>query len=172
MLKKIVLLIHPRILQLFAVFFLGLVLGGIYINTQYAAKIDTLLLEKQNLENDLEATQEELEEVKKNLSAKNIRTINTIETHVSIKNNNLSKYEKEGLEMELNTQVKHLLEPIKGTDITELNYFLIPQIIDKRNITVEERHFQLETEFVVVSEKTVVQISAFSKKTEEESKEE
>jgi len=163
LLKKVVLLINPRILQLLAVFFMGLVMGSTYVNTVYSERIDTLLLENQNLAGELEAAREELEELKENLSQKGKKEVTGIELYVTITDNNLSKYEREDLEIQISKEVKKILEPLKGQPLEKLNYLLIPQIINHRVLEFNGRKFQLETKLLVIAEKIIIHINALTR---------
>jgi hypothetical protein len=161
--KRIILLIHPRILRYFAILFLGIVFGSVYVNTQYGKRIDILMLENQNLNSELEASREELQEVKDNLSQKDRREITGIEVYVSIKNGSFNKLERESIQMEISQKVKKMLESLKGRELKNLDYTLIPQILNQRIIEVEGKEFTLETEMLVLDEKIVIHLQAVKK---------
>jgi len=161
--KKLVLLINPRLLQLSAVFILGVVLGGTFVNTQYGVRIDTLMLENENLKGELDAARDELDELKESVEEKNRRVVTGIEPRVVINDPNLSKYEKESFQIEIGKIVKDILEPVKGVEIKDLDYFLLPRMIDNRSVEVDEKQFFLMTDFMVIDEKIVIHVSARSK---------
>ena len=160
MIKKVILLINRRILQCTAFLFLGIVMGSVYVNTLYGERIDLLMFENRNASEELEMVREELEEVKKNLSQKDRRDVATVEIFTAAEGENLNDLERETIQMEISKQAKKMLEALKGQSLRDLDYWLIPQVLDERVLEAGGKMFTLKTEILVIDEKIIIHLRA------------
>lgn len=82
---------------------------------------------------------------------------------MTITGDNLSRYEREDLQIQISKEIKKILEPLKGRPLEKLDYLLIPQIINHRVLEIDGRKFQLETKLLVIAEKIVIHINALTR---------
>lgn len=148
-----------------AIFILGLIVGSTATNVLLGHQVDQLFHTNQELEKRLETAESELEVLKKNLASREKKVITSIEPHVSFTKNGFSKYEKETLKLEIGKIVEEMLMPVKGQELNELDYPIIPQVIDQRLIEVDDKVFRLHVKTVVITEKLLIYLEAELKPT-------
>ncbi|WP_366922718.1 hypothetical protein MFMK1_003193 [Metallumcola ferriviriculae] len=155
------------LLKLTAAFSLGLIIGMVFATINMGHTIDQLTIDKENLKNELAGVKKELKQIKENLEERKITAVNSIEAEVTFPEDIFNKYEGTSLQMELEKEVCEMLQSLNGKNIDRLDPDLIPQIIEGRHITVENRSFQLHVETAVISQQLKIYVLAKPKKITE-----
>ncbi|MHB1126738.1 MAG: hypothetical protein ACYC2T_07220 [Bacillota bacterium] len=153
-----------RLLRVLAVILLGFILGCTVTTALIAHQIDKLALENQKLQVNLEATREELNQVKENLASQRSPTVTSIESHVKLLESNFSNLSLEATQLALEDIVRDTLQPLKGREITSLDTSLIPQIINHRVVEAEGSSFSLRVTLLIISQKLQIYVNATPKR--------
>jgi len=150
---------YPSVCRAIALFATGTLLGAALMTISVAYRIDELILEKQNLQKELHNAQEENDNLRQIVEEKkrlqNLK-VEKIEPVIIFPPETFTKYEEEALELELQNKIKVLLEDLKGKEIENLDYYLIPKIINGRHVSVLSRSLRLQIECIVIATKLTV----------------
>lgn len=140
---------------------LGTLLGAAAATALLGQRLDDALMDNQQLAAQLETARNELEKMKENLANERRATITAVETHVTVQpEQEPSPYAAPSWQMALEKKARELLQPLVGRELAEIDYLLLPQIVNQRSVAVEGVEFRLQVNLVVVSEKIIFYISA------------
>ncbi|MDD4238477.1 MAG: hypothetical protein PHT62_07970 [Desulfotomaculaceae bacterium] len=151
-------------IRLIALFFLGMVAGGVLVTVDLGGQIDEITHKNQLLSQQLELCSDELKQLQKSLGEREKRVVTGIEPHITILGENMAKIEEENTILVLEKQVRQWLEPVKGQEIDKLNYSLVPQVIDNRVVEFEGANYQLKVQLVVIDANITIYLEAKKEK--------
>ncbi|MCF8012367.1 MAG: hypothetical protein K9L17_11925 [Clostridiales bacterium] len=160
-----------KYLRLVIIFFLGILLGASLTNMIIGVQIDHLHMSNRSLQQQLSVSERELQSLKESLEEKKKEIITGIETVIKFSGEKLTEYEESSARITIDKQVEEWLKITKGQEIKKLDYMLIPEIIDNREIKIEGRSLGLKVKLVVVTQNLIVYIEAYPVKSEENNKE-
>jgi len=146
-----------------AIFILGFLVGGIYVNIRLGEQVDNLSQANSALRNELTDKQSELEQLKENAAKQNVQVVTAIQPTVSLPEDKLNRYEKMSVQLEIEKNIKNWLKSLLGQEVRSLNYLLIPEIIDGREIELENKKYQLKVKIVIITDKIIVYVDASPK---------
>lgn len=146
--------------QATAFFVLGALVGAGLVNAVVGRHMDELMIQTQLLRARLLELQRETEELREARRRQQHPVVNRIEVRVQLREQGFSSYELNAIRLAVEKEVSQWLQPLKGREIAGLEWEMIPRVIDHREVTVEGYTFRLQTNLVVVSESTVVQVEA------------
>lgn len=152
------------LLRVMAPFILGVLVGATLMTVHNGRQIEHLMYTVRLLNEELTAVNQELESVRENLSDERRRVISTIKVDVRLPPD-LTSYEERSARLEIEKTVKRWLEPLYGQDTDTLNFVIIPQIIDGRDVAVDGRNYRLETRLVFVGEEMIVYVQGTPEST-------
>jgi hypothetical protein len=68
----------------------------------------------------------------------------------------VTNYEKETASIEIQKNIKSMLNKLIGKDPNNLNHFLIPAIIDKRNFNIDGKNYKIIVKMVIITQKILI----------------
>ncbi|TEB15341.1 hypothetical protein Psfp_02258 [Pelotomaculum sp. FP] len=151
-------------IRLMALFFLGMVAGGVLVTVTLGGQVDEITHNNQLLSQQLELCRDELNQLKKSLGEKEKKVVTGIEPHIAILGENMARLEEKNTILVLEKQVRQWLEPVKGQEVDKLNYSLVPQIIDNRAVEFEGANYQLKVQLVVIDTNIIIYVEAKKEK--------
>lgn len=151
---------RTRMLQLVSAVAVGFIFGAITVTLNLGHQVDRLILEKKNLSNQLAGLEKELAQIEENLAKRRALAINSIEAHITFPKDTFSKYEGSSFQIEIEKKVVAMLQPLNGKEINKLEHELIPQIVEGRRITVDNREFLLRVRTVIISQQLIIYVLA------------
>lgn len=143
-----------------AIFLLGFLMGGIYVNIRLGEQVDNLSQANSSLRDELADKQSELKQLKNNMAKQHVQVVTAVQPIVSLPEDKLNKYEKMSVQLEIEKNIKEWLKSLLGQEVRSLNYLLIPEIIDGREIEIENRKYQLHVKMVVIIDKIIIYADA------------
>ncbi|WP_027363744.1 coiled-coil domain-containing 149 family protein [Desulfotruncus alcoholivorax] len=146
-----------RVFFFAAVFSLGIILGSALSGILVGKQIDALYIENRSLKEKISVSEKEIKELRENNNAKYRRIITKISTKISFADKcKYTDYEKSTIELNVEKKVREWLKVITGQEVENVNYLLVPGIIDNREIEVEGNKIGIKVELVVIAEDVVV----------------
>jgi hypothetical protein len=143
-----------------AIFLLGVLTGASITSVLLGNQIDTLYIENRTLYDKLLVAGKQIEQLQESFKKKK-RVISSISTQVEfVENNDFSDFEKNTIELNIEKNVREWLGILTGQDVEDIDYLLIPLIIDNREIELENKKIRLKVKLVVISETINVYIQA------------
>lgn len=140
-----------------AIFIIGALLGASFGVVLTGNQIDSLYIENLMLQENLLVADQQIQQLQKTSKTSEKRVINSIGTYVSfVENSGFSEFEKSSIELTLEKNVREWLNILSGQNVDEVNYQLIPGIIDNREIEIEGKKIHLTVNLVVISEKVSI----------------
>lgn len=150
-----------KLLKTVLVLILGVILGSAGTNIIVATRQDQLILANAALEVQLADTRRELQKLKETSTMKKKLTVTALGIFISVDSREgLTDYDRLTVEMEAEKKVKEWLGPVIGQTVEELDSFLIPNIVDNREIEANGNKYSLRTIMVVVNARTTVYVKA------------
>lgn len=131
---------------------------NMYISKQF----EELTAKNRTLENELKSAREDTESLRKQLEKQEQRKIITdIEPRVELVNkDDVPKFEETSVVLDGEKKIIQLLEPLKGQEVKNVDYNLIPRIVSGREFDSEGRRYILEVEVVVITNELRVYATA------------
>jgi len=152
--------VKGEVFRLLSILFLGAILSGVFVTLRLGGEIDAATQENELLRRQLEESRDEVNQLKRSIGEWEKEVVSSIEPHITIVGENISKLEEKNTLLALDKQVRQWLEPLKGQEVRKLNHLLIPQIIDGRTAEVEGVSYQLKVNLVVVDTNLTVYLVA------------
>lgn len=150
-----------RFKQLVALFLIGALTGGAGVNSLIGGQLDRLSLTNTSLQEQLAATEKELQQIKESLKSRQTQVIGAVEVHVSLAvNRQTSEYDQKKVQLFVENKVRDWLQPILGQEISTMNHLLIPRVIDLRQVELDGIKYTLKVKLVVVSQRTIIYLEA------------
>lgn len=148
-----------KIKAILAGFILGFLTGAAILNLLIGNNLDKAELKINKLQSELEDSsaqvidlEKELANVEKKLTAKQKPVVSTMDIHVLLED----EFEK----LELEAEVKKLLQDIRGKDVEALDPLLITGIVNGRTLSTAARNYRMTVKGTLVSEKLIMYIEA------------
>lgn len=138
------------------ILFLGVLLGASLANVLIGKQIDYLHMSNEFLRQKLSVSERELQAVQESLQQRGQQSVTGIDVKIDFATEKLTSYEESMITLTVEESIDQWLKLIKGQNIEDLNYMLIPQIIDGREIKVDGRQFSLKVKLVVIMETVVI----------------
>lgn len=138
------------------ILFMGVLVGASLANIVIGKQIDYLHMSNESLRRQLSISERELQSLKESLVQKKKQVVTGIEVEICFAGEKLTGYEESVAALTVEERVEEWLEVIKGQDLDDINYMLIPQIIDGREIDVDGRKLGLKVKLVVIAKSVVV----------------
>lgn len=151
-----------HIIRLMALFFLGMVTGGVFVTVNLGGQIDEVTHKNELLGQQLELCRDELNHLKKSMGEKEKEEVSGIKLHISIVGDNMAELEEKNTILVLDKQVRQWMEPVKGQEVKKLNHLLVPQIIDNRIVEFDGANYRLRVKLVVID--TIISMYIEAKK--------
>lgn len=161
--KKFILIKKLSLLRLSATLALGLIVGAALVLFLIGAQIDQLYMENEGLKHELIAFESEMIELRESLQERKYVVI-SVEPIITFTKDKLTSYDKESYGLEITKIVKELLSSLKGKEIKDIDYFLVPEVLENRVVQVEDTGFVLNVTTVIFSQKVLVYINAREQK--------
>ncbi|MDD2620605.1 MAG: hypothetical protein PHC92_08065 [Syntrophomonadaceae bacterium] len=147
-----------RLLFWTAIFILGVLTGAALTSVLIGNRIDTLYMENRILQDNLLAADKQIKQLQESHRVKK-RVISNITTYVEFaEKNDYTDLEINNIELNVEKHVRELLGIISGQVIDDVNYLLIPNIIENREMEFENRKIRLKVNLVVISETVIVYV--------------
>lgn len=144
-----------------AVFVLGMLIGASITNVLIGTQIDNLHISNQALQQQLSVSERELQSlIESQARAKRNQVVTSIRSSVEFKGGKITQFEESAARLMVEKQVDKWLEVIEGQEIDDLDYELIPEIINNRIIEVDGQKMVLKVKMVIVSQTVVVYLEA------------
>lgn len=145
-----------------AALLLGLILGVTAMNAYISNQYETLSAKNKALEQQLSDLTSDLEEMTKRLekTQKN-KIINDIKVTVEVaESHELPTFEKTSVILDGENKISNLLITLKGQETKNINYNLIPQIINGREFISEGRRYSLNVDVVIITDEIKIYATA------------
>ncbi|MTI82802.1 MAG: hypothetical protein FH756_02665 [Firmicutes bacterium] len=139
---------------------IGVLVGASVTNIMIGKQIDNLHISNQALRQQLSVSERELQSLKESLEKNERQIITGIEVEVGFVGEELTGYEESSAILTAEESVEDWLKVIKGQEINDVNYMLIPEIIDGRAIQVDGRKFNISVKLVVLTKTVIVYLEA------------
>jgi len=138
------------------IFVLGILTGASFTTVLIGSQIDALHIENMSLRDKLITMEKQIEQLKEKPQK---RIISRVDTYVQFSDkNDFTDFEKSMIALTVEKSIREWLKPIYGQSVAEVNHLLIPDIIDKREIEVDNRIIALAVEMIVIAETVSVYI--------------
>ncbi|MTI79453.1 MAG: hypothetical protein FH758_01020 [Firmicutes bacterium] len=150
------------VFRLLSAFIIGVIIGGSMMNMYISKQFEELTAKNRTLENELKSAREDTESLRKQLEKQEQRKIITdIEPRVELVNkDDVPKFEETSVVLDGEKKIIQLLEPLKGQEVKNVDYNLIPRIVSGREFDSEGRRYILEVEVVVITNELRVYATA------------
>jgi hypothetical protein len=149
-----------KIARYFVIFVIGILVGASVTNMVIGKQIDNLHISNQGLRQQLSVSERELQSLKESLEERKKQIITSIDVKVEFAGDELTSYEESSAILTAEKRVEEWLEVIKGQEINDVDYMLIPEIIDGREIEADGRKFNLKVKLVVITDAVIVYLEA------------
>lgn len=126
----------------FIIFFLGFLIGAAVITIYSGKDIDKLILENNELKISLEEAEKKIEQLDQQYKDKLI--VQTIKPYLDT---DLNKHKQQ----EIVKKIQSLLSGLIGKKISEIDPFLLHNIINEASLVVEGHTYQLQLSYLVIS---------------------
>jgi len=138
-----------------AIFILGALTGAAFTGVLIGNRIDTLYIENRSLHDNLSVAEKQIKQLQEKHKPVQKRVISNIKTYVNFdEKTNYTEFEKSTIELTVEKNIREWLDVISGQDVDDINYLLIPRIIDEREIEIDNKKMRLVVNMVVISETT------------------
>lgn len=139
------------------IFVLGAITGAALTGVSVGKQVDSLYIKNQFLREKLLATEKQLNQLQETNQTKYSRVISNISTHINFSDKcDYTEFERSTIELTVEKKVREWLKIISGQEVENINYLLIPRIVDSREIMVEDKKICLKVDLVVISERVIV----------------
>jgi len=140
---------------------MGAALTGVLIGNQ----VDALYIENRSLRDNLLVAEKEIKQLQERNQTVHKRVITNISTFVNFAEEcDYSEFEKSTIQLAVEKNVREWLDAISGQDVDNVNYLLVPRIVDNREIEIEGKKMRLVVNLVVISERVSIYLEIIPKK--------
>ncbi len=145
-----------RILFWSAIFIVGLLLGASLTAALIGGQIDLLHMENITLQESLAAMDEQIQHLQEKPKK---RIISRIDAKVMFNDDSdFDDFEEGTIQLTVEKNIREWLAAIIGQGVNEVDYLLIPQIIDNRDIEINGKKIRLAIRMVVISDIVTVYV--------------
>ena len=132
-----------------AVFVLGVLAGASLSTVMIGSQIDALHIENMSLRDNLNTLEKQIQQLQEKPQK---RIVSKIDTYVEFADDNdFNDIEESVLKLTVEKSIREWLKPILGQNVAEVNYLLIPGIIN-REIEMDKNMVLIMVKMIVVSE--------------------
>jgi hypothetical protein len=146
-----------ELIFLLTIFILGFITGATLLNIYLSQRIDTLILNKNELESTVEDQKNQINKLEENLKIHKQHFINKL--NISLETD-LNKHTQQ----EISKKIRELLSGLIGQEISEVNPLLMREVINKRYIIIEKNTYQLHLIYMVIREELEIYIKVTGSK--------
>lgn len=146
--------------RLFALFFLGTLLGMLIMHTFQGKEIDKLYWEKENLKVELYESREQMKKMQELHETLLPAVVREIKLEINMEENNF-------VEPALRREIYDLVKGLLGQEVLALPYPLALNILNNRIVEIDKKRYKLNVEAVVLGETMVYYLKAHKLKEEE-----
>ncbi len=146
-----------NILRLISLFILGLIIGSSFTVFLIGYQVDELSLENESLKHKLETCESEIEELNESLKNRKY-VVTSIEPIITFANDDLTSYDKESYSLEVAKIIKEYLSSLTGKEIENIDHSLVPEVLENRIVSVDEKNFVLDVTTIIFSQKVLVYV--------------
>lgn len=155
---------HP-LARCLACFTLGVLAGAMAMALMLGHDVERLTYRVLTQQEELDEATQELEKLKASLEeARQKRYVQGFDIKITLEGN-LTAIEEQGIRLELKKEIEKRLKPLMEHELSTLNHWLIPGMINDRIAVVGGRQFELHIETVVVDEILAVAVRASFKES-------
>ena len=141
-----------------AIFTLGILLGSSLTSVLIGRQIDALYIENRSFRENMAAAEQQIKKLQEKQPDKK-RVISNINTYVSFSSaTDYTDTEQRIIELIVGDHIREKLEVLAGQNIDDVNYLLVPRIIDQREIDFENQKLRLVVNLVIISETVSVYV--------------
>jgi hypothetical protein len=141
-----------RVIFWAAIFIIGALSGAALTGVLIGNQVDALYIENRSLQDNLLVADKQIQQLQTTQSVKK-RVIRNISTYVSFaEKSDYTEFEKSTIELTVEKKVREWLDVISGQNVDEVNYQLVPGIIDNREMEIDSNKIRLVVNLVVISE--------------------
>lgn len=143
-----------------ALILLGMLLGAAATAVLVSAQLDDLHMQNLSLQANLAAMDAQVQQLQQTPKKRVISRINTKVNFVDAAH--WDGFTKSTIELSVEKHIREWLVGLYGQAVTEVNYLLIPQIIDNREIEIDKQKMRLVVKMVIISETVTVYVDVFT----------
>ncbi|MEW6181864.1 MAG: hypothetical protein AB1500_01630 [Bacillota bacterium] len=148
-----------------ACFTLGVLAGAVAMALLLGHDVERLTYRLLTQQEELDEATRELEKLKVSLEeARQKRYVQGFDIKITLEGR-LTAIEEEGIQIELKKEIERRLNPLMDRELSTVNFWLIPGMINDRIAVVGGRQFELHIETVVVDEILGVAVRAVLKES-------
>jgi len=152
-------LADSRFAQAVALFVIGVLIGAVMANLAIGYQVEKLHSEKNFLQVQLAEKESQIKALEDKVSeAKRWLLVQEIRIELTLPERNFP--DKKHLQLEIEEQIKKMLQNIRGKRVKDLDPQVIWHIVDDRQIAALGYEFILQVKSVLVSEKIIFHINA------------
>ncbi|AZO96217.1 hypothetical protein [Halocella sp. SP3-1] len=160
MLNSFLVFTKKEFIYIIVIFLLGIITGATFLNLYSGRIIDQLILER----NELTVKNREQSEQIKQLEEKFNRFRKTFINKINIElDTDVNKHTQQAIK----TKISDLLAGLMGKEIEEIDPLLLKDVIHQRFIIIEDKTYQLELLYMVISDQLSFYIKVGPPKVEE-----
>lgn len=157
------------LLKVLAALLIGIILGGSGMNLYISQQFEELVAKNKTLEAELSNTLKNLDDLKERTKQQQTnKVITDINANVKlIENDQSPSFESASAKLDAERKIKKILLPLKGQEVKDINYNLIPRIVDGREFESEGRRYVLKVDLVVAADELNIYATAEKMKQKE-----
>ncbi|MCL0081252.1 hypothetical protein M1N64_03375 [Peptococcaceae bacterium] len=157
------------LLKVLAALLIGIILGGSGMNLYISQQFEELVAKNKTLEAELSNTLKNLNDLKERTKQQQTnKVITDINANVKlIENDQSPSFESASAKLDAERKIKKILLPLKGQEVKDINYNLIPRIVDGREFESEGRRYVLKVDLVVAADELNIYATAEKMKQKE-----
>ena len=157
------------LLKVLAALLIGIILGGSSMNLYISQQFEELVAKNKTLEAELSNTLKNLDDLKERTKQQQTnKVITDINANVKlIENDQSPSFESASAKLDAERKIKKILLPLKGQEVKDINYNLIPRIVDGREFESEGRRYVLKVDLVVAADELNIYATAEKMKQKE-----
>lgn len=147
--------------RLAAAFLVGVLVGGAAVNAALGRQVDSITLMNNSLKEEIANCRDELQQLRKSLASSRVQKITALEVQVTIASGrDIPELDRTKGSLTVEKTVREWLQPLLGQEIDRLEYQLVPQVVDGRQVSIDGRNYVLRVNLVVVAAKTKIYVTA------------
>ncbi len=116
--------------------------------------VDQLYLERETLLSELSDAQVRIDMLEQSLTERRTRVVRQVAVQLSAGDQHLT--------LKLTNHVRQLVEGLIGQEIAAIDPLLLAAVFQGRVVTVEDRHFELDLDYLIISDTVTISLTAQS----------
>lgn len=140
-------------------FLLGLLLGATLMNLRQAGLVDRLYLDNSQLQFQIEVKRAEIQKLQEASKSRRQLVITGVDVQVEIEGaGQYPAVQVEAWRAAVEKNVRELLKHLQGRPVEGIDYTSLPQVINGRELRVQQRLLLIRVDLVVVTERLYVRV--------------